>query len=149
VLTDDRLHKKKVRVRIYGDTSLLSSAGGKDLGKKLLESLETGGIHQRLQRRDAEPRNSIRRKTGDNTCSKHGSSRRPPCNRGKHKKNLWIKSEPEIIIRTAEHRLSNFLVWQSAYSEIYFVEKLWQEFEKPDLKKYYQTTGPRRRRFGK
>jgi undecaprenyl diphosphate synthase len=42
--------------------------------------------------------------------------------------------EPDLIIRTAgERRLSNFLLWQAAYSELYFCPKLWPDFEEQDL----------------
>jgi tritrans,polycis-undecaprenyl-diphosphate synthase [geranylgeranyl-diphosphate specific] len=47
---------------------------------------------------------------------------------------LFIADEPEIIIRTGgTKRLSNFLLWQASYSEIYFMDKLWPEFTKQDL----------------
>lgn len=64
-------------------------------------------------------------------------------------KNLWVRTYPDIIIRTAESRLSNFLLWQSAYSEIYFVDKLWQEFEKSDLIKIVENYNLKERRFGR
>lgn len=64
-------------------------------------------------------------------------------------KNLWVRTYPDIIIRTAESRLSNFLIWQSAYSEIYFVDKLWQEFEKSDLIKIVENYNLKERRFGR
>ena len=42
--------------------------------------------------------------------------------------------DPEIIIRTGgDYRLSNFLLWQSAYSELFFVKTLWQDFKYTDL----------------
>ena len=44
--------------------------------------------------------------------------------------------DPELLIRTSgEYRISNFLLWQLAYSELYFTEKLWPEFRKRDLEK--------------
>lgn len=56
---------------------------------------------------------------------------------------------PDLIIRTGgEYRLSNFMLWQSSYSELYFSSKLWPEFEEKDLDdaiKFYQG---RERRFG-
>lgn len=64
-------------------------------------------------------------------------------------KNLWVRTYPDIIIRTAESRLSNFMIWQSAYSEIYFVDKLWQEFEKSDLIKIVENYNLKERRFGR
>ncbi|HIE34229.1 MAG TPA: hypothetical protein EYP86_03735, partial [Candidatus Altiarchaeales archaeon] len=63
--------------------------------------------------------------------------------------NLWVKSYPDFIIRTAESRLSNFLTWQSAYSEIYFVNKLWQEINKEDLISIINNYRNRERRFGR
>jgi len=65
------------------------------------------------------------------------------------KANLWVKDDPDIIIRTSEDRLSNFLLWQSAYSEIYFVQKLWQEFRKQDLEHILRDFRNRERRYGR
>ena len=63
---------------------------------------------------------------------------------------LYLQSEPDLIIRTSERRLSGFLLWQSSYSEILFLpNKLWPEFEKQDLVTAVQDFNNRRRRFGK
>lgn len=65
-------------------------------------------------------------------------------------KNLYNASEPDLIIRTSESRLSGFLLWQSAYSEIIFLpNKLWPEFEKEDFVKCIEEFNKRERRFGK
>ena len=57
--------------------------------------------------------------------------------------------EPDLIIRTAgEMRTSNFLLWQSAYSELYVVDTLWPDFEVHDLKLALQSYSGRTRRFG-
>lgn len=64
--------------------------------------------------------------------------------------NLQIKSSPDIIIRTSgEYRTSNFLCWQQAYSEWFFVKKYWPDFTKTDLIKIIQGYQNRERRFGK
>ena len=56
---------------------------------------------------------------------------------------------PELLIRTSgEHRISNFLLWQIAYSELYFTEKLWPEFTKEDLFEAIFEFQKRERRFG-
>lgn len=65
------------------------------------------------------------------------------------RKHLWVSDDPDIIIRTAESRLSNFLLWQSAYSEIYFIDKLWQELDKEDLVAVLDDYKNRERRFGR
>lgn len=57
---------------------------------------------------------------------------------------------PDIIIRTGgEKRLSNFLLWQSAYSELFFIDKLWPEIKKEDFFRVLQEFALRERRFGK
>jgi tritrans,polycis-undecaprenyl-diphosphate synthase [geranylgeranyl-diphosphate specific] len=64
--------------------------------------------------------------------------------------NLYLSNEPDIVIRTGnEKRISNFLLWQSAYSELFFLEKLWPEFEKEDLVKVIEEFKRRERRFGR
>ncbi|MBI4738948.1 di-trans,poly-cis-decaprenylcistransferase [Candidatus Woesearchaeota archaeon] len=63
-------------------------------------------------------------------------------------KNLYTDHEPELIIRTGgDHRTSNFLIWQSWYSEWFFLEKTWPEFEKEDLVAVVNEFGQRQRRF--
>jgi undecaprenyl diphosphate synthase len=57
--------------------------------------------------------------------------------------------DPDLIIRTGgEMRLSNFLLWQSAYSELYFSECLWPDFDEPDLADALDAYAARDRRFG-
>ncbi len=58
--------------------------------------------------------------------------------------------DPDLLIRTGgECRLSNFLLWQSAYTEFYFVEKYWPDFEEGDLYSAIFDFATRERRFGK
>ncbi len=67
-------------------------------------------------------------------------------------KNLWTFDlpHPDLIIRTGgEQRLSNFLLWQSAYSELYFTKKLWPDFTEKELDKALKDYSQRQRKFGK
>ncbi len=58
--------------------------------------------------------------------------------------------DPELMIRTSgENRISNFLLWQLAYTELYFTEKLWPDFSKDDLYQAIINYQTRERRFGK
>lgn len=58
--------------------------------------------------------------------------------------------DPELLIRTSgEERISNFLLWQLAYSEFYFTDKFWPDFGKEDLYKAIVDYQNRERRFGK
>ena len=57
--------------------------------------------------------------------------------------------DPELIIRTGgENRLSGFLLWQAAYSELYFTEVLWPDFDKNELEKAIVEYNNRKRNFG-
>ena len=63
--------------------------------------------------------------------------------------NLWT-SDLDLIIRTGkEQRISNFLIWQAAYSELYFCPKYWPEFSEKDLDRALQQYACCQRRFGK
>ncbi len=58
--------------------------------------------------------------------------------------------DPELLIRTSgEYRISNFLLWQIAYAELYFTDKLWPDFEREDLYQAIINFQKRERRFGK
>ncbi len=148
-LTDDRIHDNKVKVNVCGDMNYLATVSSKTNGnlvKKLNEledvtrnnksftlnlAIAYGGRQEVLNAARSVVSNSLEL-SEDNL-----------------KKYLWVKNYPEIVIRTAEDRLSNFLLWQSAYSEIYFIDKLWQEFEKNDLAWVVQDYNSRERRFGR
>jgi undecaprenyl diphosphate synthase len=58
--------------------------------------------------------------------------------------------DPDLLIRTGgEQRLSNFLLWQAAYAELYFTEKLWPEFDEAAFDAALADYAGRERRFGK
>ncbi|MCB0509953.1 MAG: di-trans,poly-cis-decaprenylcistransferase, partial [Bacteroidetes bacterium] len=58
--------------------------------------------------------------------------------------------DPELMIRTSgEYRLSNFLLWQAAYTGLYFTEEYWPDFNKESLYKAILSFQQRERRFGK
>lgn len=57
--------------------------------------------------------------------------------------------DPELLIRTSgEHRISNFMLWQIAYSELYFTEKLWPDFRREDFYEAIADYQKRERRYG-
>ena len=66
--------------------------------------------------------------------------------------NLYTKNvpDPEILIRTGNtQRLSNFLLWQAAYTEIFFEKKLWPDFKDKDLNKIVKKFSNTKRNFGR
>ena len=67
-------------------------------------------------------------------------------------KHLYTQNLPDVdlLIRTSgEHRISNFLLWQIAYAELYFTDILWPDFKKKDLYEALVNYQKRERRFGK
>ena len=62
---------------------------------------------------------------------------------------LDCKEDVDILIRTGgDRRLSNFLLWQAAYAELFFIDKLWPDFSSKDLEKIVKEFTKRERRFG-
>jgi len=73
-------------------------------------------------------------------------------NMKKFEKNLYTKNmpDPDILIRTGGHkRLSNFMLWQMAYTELFFLNKLWPDFNSSDLKNIIKKYKNTKRNFGK
>ena len=62
---------------------------------------------------------------------------------------LLFKSEPDIVIRAGGKRLTDFLIWQSVYSELYFTDVNWLDFRKVDFLRAIRDFQKRQRRFGK
>ncbi len=61
---------------------------------------------------------------------------------------LIFKREPDLFIRTGEARLTDFLIWQAVYSELYFTDVNWDEFRKIDLLRAIRDYQYRQRRYG-
>ena len=86
--------------------------------------------------------------------SNHIAATASACNRLSLKSiggNLYTKNlpDPDILIRTGGHkRLSNFMLWQLAYTEIYFIEKLWPDFNGRELAKIIDKFKKTKRNFG-
>jgi len=149
-LRDDinELHKKNIQVRVIGRLKELS----KDLQKAIEEAIEltknnTKGILNialnyggRVEIIDAI-KNIIKRKIAPERVTEKVVS-----------DNLYMADlpDPDLIIRTSgEYRLSNFLTWQSSYSELYFIKKHWPDFSEKDLDEAIEEYLRRTRRFGK
>ena len=62
---------------------------------------------------------------------------------------LVFKSSPDLIIKTGAERLSDFLIWQSVYSELYFTDVNWRDFRRRDFLRAIREFQQRQRRFGR
>lgn len=141
----DRLHKENVRVHFVGDRSALSA--------KLCNGLAT-----------AEMLTASNTGLVLNVCFNYGGrwdiaqAAQRLADRGEAITESSLQGclalshvpEPDLLIRTGgEQRLSNFLLWQSAYTELYFSDRLWPEFDEAALDAAFDTYARRERRFGK
>lgn len=153
ILTDERIHKNKVRVKVIGRVGLLPKSlqqlimdvekatqnydehllniafayGGRaeivDAARKIAEKVHSGELN---------PEKIDERMFEQHLYTSHMS-----------------KQDPDLIIRTSgEERLSGFLLWQSAYSELCFLDVYWPDFRLIDLLRAARTFQRRKRRFG-
>ena len=85
-------------------------------------------------------------------CKKLSIKKNEEINVKNFEKKLYTKNipDPEILIRTGgTKRLSNFLLWQLAYAEIFFIDKLWPDFNENDFNKIIIKFNKIKRNFGK
>ena len=133
------LHENNVCLKVIGDRSKLSKDICKEIDKAekltskndglyLQVGLGYGGRQEILQ--------AVEKSKG---------------NAGDFEKSLYTYKilDPDLLIRTGgEKRISNFLLWQMAYTELYFSDKLWPDFSEKDLGEAIKDFAARERRFG-
>jgi undecaprenyl diphosphate synthase len=147
-----QLNKKNVRLQAIGNLNSLPPACLEELNESIeLTSKNTGltlvlalSYSAKWELIDAVKQIAAQVKNGalaiDDISEKHFEQ-------GLCTKNI---PDPELMIRTSgEHRISNFLLWQLAYAEFYFTDKLWPDFRKDDLYEAILNYQNRERRFGK
>lgn len=154
ILTDERIHKNEIRVKVIGRIGLLP----KRLQELIQEVEETTQAYDkqfltvalayggRAEIVDATKKIAEKVKLGELPLEK--------INEDVFEKFLYTaympKPDPDLIIRTSgEERLSGFLLWQSAYSELCFLDMFWPDFRRIDLLRAVRTFQQRKRRFGK
>lgn len=139
-----KLLDKNVKLCIMGDISVLSDKLRAVIEEGLTRSAENDGYVLNIGL-NYGGRQEIVRAVNEIVCSKEDVSIE---NISKH---LYTGSlgDPDLIIRTGgEIRLSNFMLFQCAYSELYFTDVLWPDFDEKELDKAISEFGERHRRFG-
>jgi tritrans,polycis-undecaprenyl-diphosphate synthase [geranylgeranyl-diphosphate specific] len=140
---DKRLEKRKIKISFIGKRELLK----KDFQELMID------IEEKTKNNDRFLINFAIAYGGRQEiieAIKKLSVGNKEINEENFKECLWLKNEPDLIVRTGgEKRTSNFLPWQSTYSEWIFIDKLWPEFEKQDLIEAINEFNNRQRRFGK
>jgi len=142
--TDD-LVKNGIRLRILGDLSRFESATVDEINKRIELSKNNDGMTLCIALNyggRAELTTAVNKllRSGKQEITEQDISDA-----------LYTASlpDPDLIIRTSgEQRTSNFLLWQSAYSEYYFTDVLWPDFDEKELRKAIEEYSKRNRRFG-
>lgn len=154
ILTDERIHKNKVRVKVIGRVGLLpkrlqesireAEAATQSYDSQFLTvALAYGG---RAEIVDATKKIAEKVKLGELPVEKIDEEMFERFLYTAH----MAKPDPDLIVRTSgEERLSGFLLWQSAYSELCFLDVYWPDFRRIDLLRAVRTYQQRKRRFGK
>jgi len=148
----EELHRKSVRVRFIGERRSLSvrlqariaaaeARTAANAGLKLQVALSYGGRWDIVQAARAVARDCASGSMRPEELTEEGFAR-----------HLSLAGLPEadLLIRTgAEQRISNFLLWDVAYAELYFTSRLWPDFELGDLEEALAYFASRERRFGR
>ena len=140
----DKLIRKNIKLKIIGNINKFP----KLLKLKLIEAEKLTKFNNKIQINIALNYGS---KEEIIKSVKKLKSLSIPINEKNINNNLYTKEipDPEILIRTGNmNRLSNFLLWQLSYTEIYFVKKLWPDFTKKDFAKVISNFSRVRRNFG-
>ena len=138
-----KLHKNKIKLKIIGN---------KILSKKLNKIL---AYSEKLTKKNKKLQINLALNYGSKSeivfTLKKLINKKIPINEINITKNLFTKNipDPDILIRTGNNRrLSNFLLWQLSYSEIYFVKKLWPDFNQKDYNRIIINFHKIKRNFG-
>ena len=140
----DELHKENIKLKIIGKKSFT-----KELNKLLILSEKKTSRNTKLQINLALNYGS---KFELLNAFKNLQKNKLKINEKNLEKHLQTKGipNPDLLIRTGNtKRLSNFLLWQTAYSEIFFEKKLWPEFDTKDYNKIIKSYKKIKRNFGK
>ncbi len=151
IATDERVHRHKIRVRVIGDRALLpervreairvAEEATRDYDEyRYNVALGYGGRDEIVQAIRALAREVRRGTLEPEAIDSEAVSR-----------HLYTADlpDPDLILRTSgEERISNFLLWQSAYSELYFSDVLWPGLTRLEFLRAIRTFQLRRRRYG-
>ena len=148
----DTLIKNNIRLRVIGDIDRLSE----DVRKRLNETIDLTSVSTGLNLVVAlsyssrwEITEAARKISVDMSKGLIASDKLTEADFEKYLTTFGMP-DPELMIRTSgELRISNFLLWQLAYTELYFTDKLWPDFGKEDLYNAIIDFQKRERRFGK
>lgn len=147
-----KLHAKEVRVRFIGDRSRFANKLQKSIDESEQLTQSNNGLNLNIAANYGgrwDITNAMRVvaskiENGELTAAQVDEQS------VSEQLSLYGQPDPDLFIRTGgEQRISNFLIWQSAYAELYFTDKLWPDFSDEDLELALEWYAGRERRYGK
>lgn len=147
----EELHRKNVKIRTTGRLNDIPDAPRNDLIKAMERTANNTGLTLVLALSYGGRAEILDSVTAISLKVKNGEILPEEITEGTIAASLYNPDipDPELIIRTSgEQRLSNFLMWQSAYSEFFFSPVLWPDFDKDELRRAVEDYRSRGRRFG-
>ncbi len=151
-MESEKLHKKNVRLQAIGNLQSLPVACLQELNESINLTKNNTGLTLVLALSYSAKWELINAVKQIALNVKTGNVNIDDINENLIADNLCTKNipDPELMIRTSgEHRISNFLLWQLAYAEFYFTDKLWPDFRKEEVFEAILNYQNRERRFGK
>lgn len=146
------LNKNNIRIHVIGNTTLLPSQAREKLQQAIQDTSHNTGLNlvMALSYSSRWEITEAVKKIASATCEGHlkvGEISEELISNSLHTAGI---PDPELMIRTSgEYRISNFLLYQMAYTELYFTHTFWPDFRKDDLYKALLDYQKRERRFGK
>jgi len=147
----DNFMKKNVKLNAIGDLDMLPEKAHKELKNAIDTTAGNTGLVLTLALSYSSRREIVRAAKNIAAKVKSGELHINDIDEELFENNLYTGDmpDPELLIRTSgEHRISNYLLWQIAYAELYFTPKLWPDFRKEDLYEAILDYQKRERRFG-
>jgi len=146
------LHENNIRIRTIGDISTLPESTRKSLEHAMAVTANNTSLNVILALSYSSRWEILKAVKSIATDVKNGELQIENINENLFNRHLATSDipDPEILIRTSgEMRISNFLLWQISYAELFFLEKLWPDFRGSDLLQVLHQYQNRERRFGK
>jgi undecaprenyl diphosphate synthase len=143
--------KKNVRLNAIGDLDMLPGKCYDELMNAIDKTSANTGLVLTLALSYSSRREILRAAKNIAIKVKNGELNIEDIDEETFENNLFTNGmpDPELLIRTSgEYRISNYLLWQIAYAELYFTSKLWPDFRKEDLFEAILDYQKRERRFG-
>ncbi|WPV00306.1 isoprenyl transferase [Mucilaginibacter sp. cycad4] len=143
--------KNNIRLNAIGDLDTLPEKCLRELNNAIETTAGNTGVVLTLALSYSSRREIVRAAKNIAIKVKNGELNAEDINEDVFEQNLFTGDmpNPELLIRTSgEYRISNYLLWQIAYAELYFTTKLWPDFRKEDLYEAVIDFQKRERRFG-